>query len=90
MKCRRIITILAILSACAGATFALAEEGTDPAAAESCLACHQGPLSLKEQATEALLAEMKAIREGSATHPVKFPELSDEELAAIARALTAK
>lgn len=86
----RLCLVLAMQAVLAHWSGAFADEGRDPAAAEACRTCHQGPLSLEEWAAEELVEELRAIREGRASDPVEFPEMDDGELAALAKALAAQ
>jgi hypothetical protein len=55
---------------------------------DSCTVCHKDALSLAKWQTPPLAARLIAIRDGRAQHVVPFPKLSDEELQALAAALT--
>lgn len=77
--CKRLAGLVVGLLLAAG-TFA------DPVA-DSCLACHKGAMSLKSWKADALAERLKEIKAGRVDHMVPLPDLTDEQLAALAAEL---
>ena len=57
---------------------------------QSCQACHKDGLSLHEWEANLLAMRILQMRDGTAAHVVPIAKLSDEEVAALAAALTAR
>lgn len=55
--------------------------------ADSCLACHKDGMSLKSWKADALATRLKEIKAGRVDHMVPLPDLTDEQLAALAKQL---
>lgn len=55
--------------------------------AESCVACHKGPLTLESWDAAELAERLRDIRDGRSNHVVPLPPLGDEDLEALASAL---
>jgi hypothetical protein len=60
------------------------------AATDACLACHKDALSLEGKDSATIAARLKDMRDGRARHPAPLPNLTDAELEALSRALTAQ
>ena len=65
-------------------SYAVAQDG----AADSCKVCHRDSLDLSERSGDELLEAISEIIDGDAAHPIPMPELSEEDLRALADALT--
>lgn len=75
-----------LLTAMAGCLLGSAAFCQEPA--EACRVCHKDELSLQGWETAELAVLIRQMREGSAEHVVPIPDLTDEELEALAAALT--
>jgi cytochrome c553 len=88
------LPVLVLASACNSEPEALqasaaAGPAAKPAAASTCLACHQGERSLAGQDADEVAANIRAILDGEIMHaPLGLDDRSDEAIAAIAAALT--
>jgi hypothetical protein len=68
----------------AATTAGSAAHALEAGIAESCAACHRGPLSLADRQTESLTERIGALAVDQGSHPVAVPMLSPEDLALLA------
>jgi hypothetical protein len=85
-----IVLLTAGLSACGQAASPPADAAKEPsmaAIAKECQGCHRGPMSLDKLPAAELTGIVTEIVAGELTHPTELPELSEQQIAELVRAL---
>lgn len=70
------------------ALLALTAAASADEVAETCIRCHKDALTLAGRPADELAARLRDMRDGRGEHIVAIPDLSDDELAALAEQLT--
>ena len=82
-------SVQAAMVLCAGLLWLDVAVGLEAAVVQRCQICHQGDASLSARAPEELASQIAAVINAEVPHPAPpFPNLSPEDIRALAEALT--